>query len=168
MAEDRWPCPQCGCDAANLCECVAEDRRKDRWTELAREWSLRIGRLQRWVILRVGEEAVAGAGGTDLHEMRCVLYEDGWDSVGNPADRLRKRLRTLREVEAALAREREVRRRLASACECLLEVLTMGPLEAAARYGPDYDSREADASAVEQATKALSAAAELDREVGNG
>jgi len=26
----------------------------------------------------------------DLHEMRCLLYEDGWDAVGSPQERLRK------------------------------------------------------------------------------
>jgi len=26
---------------------------------------------------------------SDLHEMRVLLYEDGWDSVGTPQDRLR-------------------------------------------------------------------------------
>jgi len=34
----------------------------------------------------------------DLHEMRCLLYEDGWDSVGSPQDRLRVVLQRWQET----------------------------------------------------------------------
>lgn len=35
---------------------------------------------------------------TSLHEMRCLLYEAGWDAVGKPEDALRRILGRLREA----------------------------------------------------------------------
>lgn len=43
--------------------------------------------------------APADGGAAELHEMRCLLMEYGWDAVGSPVDRLRLELR--RSVESA-------------------------------------------------------------------
>lgn len=63
----------------------------------------------------------------DLHEMRVLLYEDGWDSVGTPQDRLRVVLQrwqltrdgnvklTTREVE--LQAEVERLKEMSAACD---------------------------------------------------
>lgn len=45
----------------------------------------------------------------------------------------------------------------------LLEVLTLGTLEAAAKYGPDFDRDAADRHAVDRATAAIAKAEEATR-----
>jgi hypothetical protein len=67
------------------------------------------------------------------------------------------RLEAAREIERLGA----TKAALVAALEALLEALELGPLECAAKYGPDVDHREFELRAVEKARAALALAKDI-------
>ena len=68
-------------------------------------------------------EAELTAAEKDLHELRVALYEDGWDSVGRPQDRLRMRLR---HYAGSLAVQRFELAKAKAAITAMLEDANLG------------------------------------------
>jgi hypothetical protein len=65
------------------------------------------------------------------------------------------------EAACEIERLRVVNTALVEALEALFEALELGPLECAAKYGPDMDHREFESRAAEKARAALTLAKDI-------